>query len=92
MPKRQRTLLCGVLSLLTMIALAIRAADMPGKTTMLPDGAVWALGAGALWMFYRAWLSVNNPLGPVRLWILSALFAGVITLGQSFPYWAPLNG
>ena len=84
MPKKQRTLLCGVLSLLTMIALAIRAADMPGKTTMLPDGAVWALGMGGLWMLYRAWLGLNRPFVPKRLWALSAFFAGMMTFGQSF--------
>lgn len=75
---------CAALSLVTLVSLAVRAQGLQAPAAVLADGAVWALGAGALWMFYRAWLSVNHPLGPVRLWILSALFAGVITLGQSF--------
>ncbi len=84
MQKKLRPLLCGGLSILTMISLAIRAQEMTAKITVLPDGAVWALGMGALWMLYRAWLNIDRPFHPKRLWVLSVLFAGVMTLGQSF--------
>lgn len=84
MPKKQRTLLCGGLSALTLVSLAIRAQEMTERTPVLPDGAVWALGLAGLWMLYRAWLSLDKPFGPRRLWALSVLFAGVMTLGQSF--------
>ena len=77
-------LLCGGLSIISLVSLAIRAQEMAEKVTVLPDGAVWALGAAALWMLYRAWLSLKNPFFPKRLWLLSALFAGMMTLGQSF--------
>jgi len=82
--KKLRPLLCGGLSILTMISLAIRAQEMAVPVTVLPDGAVWALGMAALWMLYRAWLNIDRPFHPKRLWVLSALFAGVMTLGQSF--------
>ena len=84
MQKKFRPLLCGGLSVLSMISLAIRAQESVAKVTVLPDGAVWALGMAALWMLYRAWLSLDHPFAPKRLWVLSALFAGVMTLGQSF--------
>ncbi len=84
MQKKRNTLLCGALSLMTMIALAIRAAETTQPLTALPDGAVWALGMGGLWLVYRAWLNLQDPFRPKRLWALSALFAGVMTLGQSF--------
>ncbi|MBR5546359.1 MAG: hypothetical protein IKU70_05200 [Clostridia bacterium] len=84
MQKQFCPLLCGGLSVLTMVSLAIRAQEMIEKVTVLPDGAVWALGMAALWMMYRAWLRLDNPFRPKRIWLLSALFAGVMTLGQSF--------
>ena len=84
MQKRFRPLLCGGLSVLTMVSLAIRAQEITGKVTVLPFGAVWALGAAALWMLYRAWLNLKKPFGPKRLWALAAFFAGVMTMGQSF--------
>ena len=84
MQKKFRPLLCGGLSIFTMVSLAIRAQEITGKTTVLPDGAVWALGMAALWMLYRAWLNTSNPFAPKRLWVLSVLFSSVMTLGQSF--------
>ena len=84
MQKQFCPLLCGGLSVLTMVSLAIRAQETIEKVTVLPDGAVWALGMAALWMMYRAWLRLDNPFRPKRIWLLSALFAGVMTLGQSF--------
>ena len=38
----------------------------------------------ALWLLYRRWLGLDQPFRPRRLWGLSALFAGVMTLGESF--------
>lgn len=84
MQKKHSALLCGSLSILTLTGLAIRAQEMAQKVPVLPDGAVWALGMGALWLLYRAWLNLGHPFQPKRLWVLVALFAGVMTLGQSF--------
>ncbi len=67
-----------------MVSLAVRAQEMTERVAVLPHGAVWALGMAALWMLYRAWLSLKNPFGPKRLWVLAAFFAGVMTVGQSF--------
>ncbi|MDD5898926.1 MAG: DUF6020 family protein [Clostridia bacterium] len=75
---------CGAVSLLTMASLAVHARELTEKVSVLPDGAVWALGMAALWLLYRAWLRLDRPFGPKRLWVLAALFAGVMTLGQSF--------
>jgi len=77
-------LLCGGLSALTMVSLAIRAQEMTEKVPVLPHGAVWALGTAALWMLYRTWLNLKNPFGPKRLWALAVFFAGMMTMGQSF--------
>ncbi len=84
MQKRFRTLLCGGLSVLTMVSLAIRAQEMTERVPVLPDGAVWALGMAALCMLYHAWLNLKDPFGPKRLWGLSVFFAGMMTMGQSF--------
>ena len=80
--KRQTIARAG-LSALSLISLAVHAQDA-GNVPVLPDAAVWALGACALWMLYGAWLKLDDPLRPRRLWVLSALFAGVMTLGTSF--------
>lgn len=74
---------CALLCLWTLGALAMRAAETEPAAVM-PDGALWVLGLGALWGLYRRWLALSRPFAPKRLWLLAALFAGVVTLGQSF--------
>lgn len=80
---KRQTLVRAALSALSLISLAVHAGDTV-SAPVLPDAAVWALGAYALWMFYGAWLKLSNPLRPRRLWVLAAVFAGVMTLGTSF--------
>ncbi len=74
-----RILLMG----LTLISLGTRV-TVPETAPVLPDAAVWALGAFALWTLYGRWLKLPRALLPKRLWALAALFAGVMTLGASF--------
>lgn len=74
---------CALLCLWTLSALAVRVTEAQAAS-VLPDGALWLLGLGALRMLYRRWLALTRPFGPKRLWVLAALFAGVVTLGQSF--------
>ena len=80
--KRQTFARAG-LSALTLLSLCVHAGEA-AHTPVLPDAAVWALGAYALWMLYGAWLKLADPLRPKRLWVLAAIFAGVMTLGTSF--------
>jgi len=68
----------------TLGSLSIRAERLMEPSAVLPDGAVWALAFFALWMLYTRWFGLKNPFRPIRLWVLSAVFAGVMTLGQSF--------
>ncbi|MBR3873559.1 MAG: hypothetical protein IKJ26_05230 [Clostridia bacterium] len=74
-----RAALCA----LTFGALAVHAAPAV-RTPVLPDGAVWALALFALWMLYGALFKLKKPFVPKRLWVLAALFSGVMTLGESF--------
>lgn len=74
---------CALLCLWTLSALAMRVTEAEAAS-VLPDGALWMLGLGALWALYRRWLALKRPFGPKRLWVLAAVFAGVVTLGQSF--------
>ena len=74
----------AILSGWTLLALGIHAQGAGEAAAVLPDGAVWALGLFGLWMLYRRWFALKNPFRPRRLWVLSALFAAVMTLGQSF--------
>lgn len=74
---------CALLCLWTLSALAMRVTEAEAAS-VLPDGALWMLGLGALWALYRRWLALKRPFGPKRLWGLAAVFAGVVTLGQSF--------
>ncbi len=79
----KKNILCAALCALTLAALAV----VPGAaepSAVLPYGAVWALALWALWRLYRAWLRLERPLAHKRLWALSLLFSGVMTLGQSF--------
>ncbi|MEG0125554.1 MAG: DUF6020 family protein [Clostridia bacterium] len=77
-----RALLC----LLSLCALSIQGgagSDMP-RTVLLTDTALWVLGLAGLWALYGAWLALPKPFVPIRLWVLSAFFAGVVLLGRSF--------
>ena len=77
-------ILPAVLSIWTVKSLAVHAQRLAEPMPVLMDGAVWALAAFALWMLYRTWLKMKNAFAPKRLWALSAVFALVITLGESF--------
>lgn len=79
----KKTILCAALCTLTLCALGV-GAGAAEPAAVLPHGAVWALALYALWRLYRAWLAMEKPWMHKRLWALSALFAGVMTLGQSF--------
>ncbi len=52
------------------------------SVAVLPFSAVWALAAFALWLGYRALFAGEGPT--LSIWLLSALLAGVTTLGRSF--------
>lgn len=73
----------ALLTALSALSLAVHATS-PSVSPVLPDGCVWALAAFALWMLYSAFFRLNRPFQPARLWVLSAVFAGVMTLGTSF--------
>ena len=75
--------ICALLCLWTLSALAMRVTETQAAP-VVPDGALWLLDLGALWALYRRWLALARPFGPKRLWVLAALFSGVVTLGQSF--------
>ena len=77
----KRTFLRAALSGLSLISLTIRTQMNTAALAVLPDAAVWALGLWALWQLYGAFEKQKTP---ARLWVLSAVFAGVMTLGQSF--------
>ena len=74
----------AALSLWTLCSLATSAEGF--RLPSFPGAALWMPGLAALWLMYRKWLSLKNAFLPKRLWILSALFAGVMTLGQSFGF------
>jgi len=80
----QRVFIRAALTALSLVSLAMHAPAETLPSATLPDGAVWALALFALWMMYGAFLRLKKPFQPVRLWVLSAVFAGVMTLGQSF--------
>lgn len=77
-----RAALCA----LTLISLAVGLLPETSSASspILSGAALWALALGGLWLLYGAWLRLERPLTPVRLWVLAALFAGVVTLGRSF--------
>ena len=79
----KKTILCALACLLTLCALGVTAGAAE-PSAVLPFGAVWALALAALWRLYRAWLVLEKPFAHKRLWALSLVFAGVMTLGQSF--------
>lgn len=81
-----RVLGYAMLSAFTLLALMLRI--VPARTyeafAVLDGAAVWALAAFALYALYGAVGRVRGGYGCMRLWVLSALFAGVIVLGRSF--------
>ena len=77
-------IVAAILSIWTLKSLAVHAHRLMQPVPVLQDGAVWALAVFALWMLYHTWLKMKNALSPKRLWVLSLLFAGVMTLGESF--------
>lgn len=86
--KRDRLGVCARLALcaLSTLSLALSFAPAPQPTTMLPDMAIWALGLIGMWLLYGALGRLPRAYTAVRYWLLAALFAGVVTLGQSFHY------
>ena len=79
----QKQLVRAAMCAITVLALAqdaLPAAEGP----VLPGTALWALAAGAAWTLYGALLRLRRPFAPVRLGLLAAMLAGVVTLGQSF--------
>lgn len=68
---------------ITLLALAQK--DLPeAQGPVLPGAALWALAAGAAWMFYGAFFRLRRPFAPMRLGVLAAALAGVVVLGHSF--------
>ena len=76
----KKNILCALACLLTLCALGVTAGAAE-PSAVLPFGAVWALALAALWRLYRAWLVLEKPFAHKRLWALSLVFAGVMTLG-----------
>jgi len=56
----------------------------PQGIRLTPLSAIWALGALALFLAYRALWQKPNGLAHIDLWLLSAFFAAIMTLAQSF--------
>jgi len=78
-----RRLISAALCVLSLAALALPLAP-GGEPSGLAAGALLALGAAVMWLLYDAWLLMERPLAPMRLWVLAGLFALVMVLGQSF--------
>ena len=73
-----------VLSGITLVGLGVTLVPQPAPGSILSGGAVWALAAFTLWLLYRE--ALRHPLcfGMKRLWALSAVFAAIMVLGQSY--------
>ena len=78
-----RRLISVALCILSLAALALPLAP-GGEPSGLAAGVLLALGAAVMWLLYDAWLRMERPLAPMRLWVLAGLFALVMVLGQSF--------
>ena len=76
----RRVALCA----LSCFALSLRFEPAPEGVPLLGDMAIWALGLGGLWLLYGALERLPRPYAGVGYWLLAALLAGVVTLGQSF--------
>ncbi len=72
------------LSVLSLVGLGVTLVPQPDGGSILSGGAVWALAAAALWMLYSEALRTLCLFGKKRLWVLSALFSGIMVLGQSY--------
>lgn len=79
----QKQLVRAAMCAITVLALA-QDALLAAEGPVLPGTALWALAAGAAWTLYGALLRLRRPFAPVRLGLLAAMLAGVVTLGQSF--------
>lgn len=73
-----------ILCALTLLSLALRLVPVEAPGSILADGGVWALAAGGLWLLYRHALGTSRAFAMKRLWVLAALFAAIVTFGQSF--------
>ena len=74
----------ALLAIGTLGSLSIHAKGLLEPAAVLSDGAVWALAFFALWMLYERWNRLKDAFAPLRLCVLAAVFAGVMTLGESF--------
>jgi len=79
-----RNWLALALCLLTLIGLGVTLVPVEAPGSILQGGAVWALGAAALWLLYRKAIRQHTYFGMKRLWTLAAFFSAVMTLGQSY--------
>ncbi len=80
------TVLRIALCVLTTLALSQGFEPASEPSVMLPNMAVWALGLIGMWFVYGTLERIEGAWSAISLWLLAALFAGVITLGQSFLY------
>ncbi len=87
---RVKTLLLALLWALSLVAFCAvltapaGAEGTAGWTRTLPDTGVWFAAAVALGLGYRRLGRLRRGFSQPRLWILAALFAAVVTLGESF--------
>ncbi|MEA5014002.1 MAG: DUF6020 family protein [Candidatus Limiplasma sp.] len=83
---RATAALCGIFFLLALGALAVQWKEVPlDGVRLLPLGiAGGILGAALAALVFWRLSKLPRPFGYVSLWLLAGLFAGVMTLGQSF--------
>jgi hypothetical protein len=87
-----KTLLLALLWALSLAAFCVSligtgtAADAAAVswTRTLPSTGVWLIAAVALGLGYRQLRRMPHALTHLRLWLLAAVFAAVLTLGESF--------
>ena len=68
----------------SLIGLGVTIVPQPKPGSVLSGGTVWVLAAAALWLLYREALSHPAFIRMKRLWALSAVFSGVVVLGESY--------
>lgn len=82
---RRKTVLGWALGALTLSSLSVTFAETE-KLRLMPFSAVWALSLVGLWFLYRTFLQMKNPFAGSLMWLLAALFAGVMTLANSYAH------
>ncbi len=83
-PRRWTGVLWALLCGLMLASLALRLEPAGESVRLPPAAAIWALALGMLLVLANAWRHLDRPFVGIPLWLLAALFAGIMTLAESF--------